>query len=511
MKDTSEIRDMSALALGRLIKERKIGSPEATRVYLDAIRDEDGSVNAYISVFEEEAMARARAVQTRIDRGELADSPLAGVPTAVKDVICVKGARTTAASRILENFVPPYDAHVTERMNEAGAVILGKLNCDEFAMGGSTETSCFGVTRNPWNTARVPGGSSGGSAAAVAARLAPYAIGSDTGGSIRQPCSFCNLTGVKPTYGSVSRYGLLAYASSLDQIGPMARDARDCAAALSLISGKDARDSTSVMDAPFDFSGIDAELASAQADRPFAGLRVALPGNYFEMGIETDVKTRVLAAAETLKALGAVVEETEIPLIEYAVPAYYIIACAEAGSNLSRYDGVKYGYRSQEAADLHEMFCKSRAEGFGAEVKRRIMLGAFVLSSGYFDAYYKKALRVRGLIKRSFDDCFLRHDVILSPVSPSVAYEIGQRISDPLAMYMADVYTVSLNLAGLPGIALPCGFGAEGLPVGMQLIGPAFSEALLLRTGLAWQQVTDYHKKRPHTEARARADRAALM
>jgi aspartyl-tRNA(Asn)/glutamyl-tRNA(Gln) amidotransferase subunit A len=497
MNNTSEIRSLSALALGRLIKERKISSPEATRIYLDAIRTENDRVNADISVYEEEALRRARAVQARIDAGALSDSPLAGVPTAVKDVICVKGMRTTAASRILENFIPPYDAHIVERMNEAGAVILGKLNCDEFAMGGSTETSYFGVTRNPWDTKRVPGGSSGGSAAAVAARLAPYAIGSDTGGSIRQPCAFCNLTGIKPTYGSVSRYGLLAYASSLDQIGPMARDARDCAAVLSVLSGGDARDSTSVMEAPFDFAEIEDEFARAPAKRPLAGLRVALPRNYFEMGIEADVKACVLAAAEKLTALGAVVAETEIPLIEYAVPAYYIIACAEAGSNLSRYDGVKYGYRSREAADVHEMFYKSRAEGFGAEVKRRIMLGAFVLSSGYFDAYYKKALRVRGLIKRSFDDTFRSHDVILSPVSPSTAYEIGQRTADPLAMYMADVYTVSLNLAGLPGIALPCGFGAGGLPAGMQLIGRAFSEATLLRAAFAWQGATDYHEKAP--------------
>jgi aspartyl-tRNA(Asn)/glutamyl-tRNA(Gln) amidotransferase subunit A len=343
----------------------------------------------------------------------------------------------------------------------------------------------------------VPGGSSGGSAAAVAARLAPYAIGSDTGGSIRQPCSFCNLTGIKPTYGSVSRYGLLAYASSLDQIGPMARDARDCAAALSVLSGGDARDSTSVMEAPFDFAGIEDGFARAPAERPLTGLRVALPRNYFETGIEADVKDCVLSAAEKLAALGAAVEETEIPLIEYAVPTYYIIACAEAGSNLSRYDGVKYGYRSQDASDMREMFYKSRAEGFGAEVRRRIMLGSFVLSSGYFDAYYKKALRVRGLIKRSFDDAFRSHDVILSPVSPTAAYEIGQRISDPLAMYMADIYTVSLNLAGLPGIALPCGFGAGGLPVGMQLIGRAFSEETLLRAALVWQTATDVHEKRP--------------
>jgi aspartyl-tRNA(Asn)/glutamyl-tRNA(Gln) amidotransferase subunit A len=360
-------------------------------------------------------------------------------------------------------------------------------------MGSSTETSYFGVTRNPWDTDRVPGGSSGGSAAAVAARLAPYAIGSDTGGSIRQPCSFCNLTGIKPTYGSVSRYGLLAYASSLDQIGPMARDARDCAAVLSVISGRDARDSTSVMDAPFDFSGI-GDARAAAGKRPLADLRVALPKNYFDVGISADVKECILAVAAKMTELGAVVEEMDLPLIEYAVPAYYIIACAEAGSNLSRYDGVKYGYRSRDASDALELFYKSRAEGFGAEVRRRIMLGAFVLSSGYFDAYYKKALRVRGLIKRSFDEALGRYDMILSPVSPTVAYRIGRR-SDPLTTYMADIYTVSVNLSGLPGVALPCGFGEGGMPVGMQLIGKAFSEAELLRTSFIWQHVTDYHKR----------------
>jgi aspartyl-tRNA(Asn)/glutamyl-tRNA(Gln) amidotransferase subunit A len=495
----NEIRELGALALGRLIKERKLSSPEATKAYLDAVKAEDGRIGSYISVFEEDALRRAEEVQSRIDGGELADSPVAGVPTAVKDVICVKGKRTTAASKILENFEPPYDAHIIERMNEAGAVVLGKLNCDEFAMGGSTETSYFGVTRNPWNTERVPGGSSGGSAAAVAARLAPYAIGSDTGGSIRQPCSFCNLTGIKPTYGSVSRYGLLAYASSLDQIGPMARDARDCAAVLSVLSGGDARDSTSVMDKPFDFSGaLDEAARAAGSERPLAGLRAALPKNYFELGVSEDVKDCILAAAAKFAELGADVEETEIPLVEYAVPAYYIIACAEAGSNLSRYDGVKYGYRSRSASDMLELFYKSRAEGLGAEVKRRIMLGSFVLSSGYFDAYYKKALRVRGLIKRSFDEALERYDLILSPVSPTVAYKIGQRISDPLAMYLADIYTVSVNLAGLPGIALPCGFGEGGMPVGMQLIGKAFSEDSLLRAALIWQQVTDYHKQGIH-------------
>jgi aspartyl-tRNA(Asn)/glutamyl-tRNA(Gln) amidotransferase subunit A len=508
-----EIREWSALTLGRKIKERAISSPEATRIYLDAIEKEDGRINAYISVFAAAAMEQAEAAQKQIDSGDLSDSPLAGVPVAVKDNICVQGTKTTAASKILEHFAPPYDAHIIARMRRAGAVLLGKTNLDEFAMGGSTETSYFGPTKNPWDLARVPGGSSGGSAAAVAAALAPYAVGSDTGGSIRQPCSFCNLTGIKPTYGSVSRYGLMAYASSLDQIGTLGRDIQDCAVSLAMISGKDHRDSTSVMESPFDFSGLfsaDGKIAGGSAaawrpgapaggtgEKPLKNLRVGLPKNYFEMGIDGAVKEAVLKAAGTFSALGAAVEEMEIPLIEYAVPAYYIIACAEASSNLSRYDGVKYGYRSQQATDLLESFYKSRSEGFGTEVKRRVMLGSFVLSSGYFDAYYKKALQVRGLIKGSFDAALDRYDLILSPVSPTVAYAIGRQISDPLAMYLADIYTVSLNLAGLPGVALPCGSDPAGLPIGMQLIGKAFSENLLVRVALVWQAATAYHKGRP--------------
>ncbi|MDR0424169.1 MAG: aspartyl/glutamyl-tRNA amidotransferase subunit A [Clostridiales Family XIII bacterium] len=541
VNQTNDIRGLTALELGRLIKERKISSLEAARIYIDAIKREDGEIGAYISVFEEAALAQAEAAQKLVDSG--VGGPLAGVPAAVKDAICVKGERTTAGSKILEDFRPPYDAHIIEKMKEAGAVIIGKANLDEFAMGGSTETSYFGVTRNPWDLERVPGGSSGGSAAAVAAGLAPYAIGSDTGGSIRQPCAFCNLTGIKPTYGSVSRYGLMAYASSLDQIGPVGKDVRDCAAVLSMISGRDKRDSTSVIEHGFDFSwawggaggsagsagagngsswggaggagagngsawaagGMDgaggsagaAGTGTADGGRPLDGLRIALPTNYFAMGLAEDVKDAVLKAAKAMSGMGAQVDEIEIPLIEYAVPAYYIIACAEASSNLSRYDGVKYGFRSKEAGDILEMFYKSRSEGFGAEVKRRIMLGSFVLSSGYFDAYYKKALQVRGLIKGSFDEALQQHDFILSPVSPTPAYRIGQQISDPLAMYLADIYTVSLNLSGLPGIALPCGFDREGMPIGMQLIGKPFSEGGLIRAGLEWQAATDYHKKRP--------------
>ncbi len=485
----AEIRDMTALELGARIRKRELSCVEAAECYLDAIRNEDSAINAYITVMEEEAVKQAEEVQKKIDKGEPL-SPLAGVPVAIKDNICTKGARTTAASKILGNFTPPYDATVVEKLKQAGAVILGKTNLDEFAMGGSTETSHSGITRNPWDMDRVPGGSSGGSAAAVSAKLAPYALGSDTGGSIRQPCAFCNLTGIKPTYGAVSRYGLMAYASSLDQIGTMGRDIGDCAEALSLLSGYDLRDSTSVMKEPFDFR--------EQYEKwELKGLKIGLPGNYFAGGISGDVKEAVLNAAKTFEKLGAEVEEFELPAVEYAVPAYYIIACAEASSNLSRYDGIKYGYRSDNAGDLTEIFYRSRSEGFGKEVKRRIMLGSFVLSSGYFDAYYKKALQVRSLIKASFDEALGRYDMILSPVSPATAYRIGEQIDDPLAMYMADIYTVSVNLSGLPAAALPCGFGNDGMPVGMQLIGKAFSEPALVGAAYVYQSNTDYHEQFP--------------
>lgn len=482
-----KLREMTALEIGETIKKRELSCTEAAKCYLDAIRNEGQAVNAYITVMEEEALKQAEAVQKRIDQGEIL-SPLAGVPIAVKDNICTKGTKTTAASKMLSNFIPPYDATVIERLNQAGAVIIGKTNLDEYAMGGSTETSYFGITRNPWDLDKVPGGSSGGSAAAVVAKLAPYALGSDTGGSIRQPCAFCNLTGIKPTYGSVSRYGLMAYASSLDQIGAMGKDIKDCAAALSIISGYDPKDSTAVMKKPFDFSNSGRELT---------GLKIGVPKNYFEIGISNEVKGTVLEAASVFEKLGAIVEEFELPAVEYAVPAYYIIACAEASSNLSRYDGIKYGYRSEEAKDLMEIFYRSRSEGFGKEVKRRIMLGSFVLSSGYFDAYYKKALKVRGMIKNSFDEAFAKYDMILGPVSPTTAYRIGEQIEDPLAMYMADIYTVSVNLSGLPAVALPCGFGSDGMPVGMQLIGRAFSEDVLVRAAEGYQNNTDHHKKSP--------------
>jgi aspartyl-tRNA(Asn)/glutamyl-tRNA(Gln) amidotransferase subunit A len=499
-----DVRKLTALEIGALIAARKISSPEVMDAFLAAARADmekdpadTSRINAYISVDEEAARASAAAAQKRIDSASKLCSgsglsPLAGVPVAVKDNLCVQGGATTAASKILENFRPPYSATVVEKLTGAGAAIIGKTNLDEFAMGGSTETSHYGPTRNPWDTARVPGGSSGGSAAAVAAGLAPYAIGSDTGGSIRQPAAFCGLTGIKPTYGSVSRFGLLAYASSLDQIGPMGHTARDCAAALAAVSGPDSRDSTSIADKPF-FMGKGGlgEDAAAQVK----GLKIGLPKDYFGAGLAQDVKAAVLGAAKKLEGLGAIVEEFDLPLMDYAVPAYYIIACAEASSNLSRYDGVKFGYRSPNATDIRESFFVTRSEGFGTEVKRRILLGSFVLSSGYFDAYYKKALKVRRLIRNAFDEALTRFDIILGPVSPTVAYEIGGQIADPLAMYMADIYTVCANLTGLPAVSLPCGQSADGLPIGMQMLGRAFSDELLLAAADGWQGATDYHKK----------------
>ena len=490
------IQELTALELGKKIKNKEISSPEATKIWLDAAKedfnkkDDESKINGYISIDEESAIAAAEAVQQKIDAGENTSS-LAGVPVAIKDNICIKNGNTTAASRMLENFKPPYNATVIEKLRDAGAVFLGKTNMDEFAMGGSTETSFYGITRNPWNLNKVPGGSSGGSAAVVAGGLAPYSLGSDTGGSIRQPCAFTGTTGIKPTYGSVSRFGLMAYASSLDQIGPIASDAKSCAAALSIISGSDDKDSTSIADEPFDFSAI---VNAENVEQGLKGKKIGIPSNYYKEGLSEEVRDSIYKAADDMKAGGAVVEEFELPLIEYAIPAYYIIACAEASSNLSRYDGVKYGFRSENAKNILESYYISRSEGFGTEVKRRIMLGSFVLSSGYFDAYYKKALQVRGLIKGEFDKALANYDFILSPVSPTVAYDIGGQISDPLAMYLADIYTVSVNLTGVPSIALPCGFSAEKLPIGMQFIGKAFSEKTLLESACAYQEITDYHK-----------------
>ncbi len=482
-----ELSKMTALEIGEKIKKKEVSSIEVTKAYLDNINKNNGEINAFITLTEDRAIKQAEKVQKRINSGE-SISKLAGVPIAIKDNICTKDIKTTSASKMLENFVPPYSATVVEKVENAGMIVLGKTNMDEFAMGGSTETSFFGITKNPWNKEYVPGGSSGGSAASVIGELSPIALGSDTGGSIRQPCAFCNLTGIKPTYGSVSRYGLMAYASSLDQIGPMGKDVKDVAELLSIISGKDMKDSTSRLDKPFDFSN------SYSTD--LRGMKIGVPINYYEDNLNSEIKEKIMSAVEVFKTLGAEVEEFNMEGIDYAVPTYYIIACAEASSNLSRYDGVKFGYRTKDATNLQEMFCKSRSEGFGEEVKRRILTGSFVLSSGYFDAFYGKAIKVRELIRNNFRKTFEKYDAIISPVSPNTAYKIGEKINDPMAMYLSDIYTVSVNLAGVPSIALPCGISNENnMPIGMQLIGGDMREKDLIKIAHSYQSLTKYHRK----------------
>lgn len=474
-----EIKDMTAVQLSAAIKEGKITVADAVEASLAAVRESGDAIHAFLLVDEEGARARAAEVQKKIDAGEL-NGPLAGVPIAVKDNICTKGLATTCASKILQNFVPTYDAEVITRLEEAGAVIIGKTNMDEFAMGSTTETSAYGVTKNPWNTEHVPGGSSGGSCAAVAAGEVPMALGSDTGGSIRQPSSFCGVTGMKPTYGTVSRYGLIAYGSSLDQIGPVAKDVTDCAALLQTVASYDAKDATSMKRDDYDF------MSALKED--VSDLKIGIPNSYFGEGLDPQVKESILKAADVLKARGAEVEYFDLDLIDYAIPAYYVIASAEASSNLERFDGVKYGFRAKEYEGLHDMYKKSRSEGFGPEVKRRIMLGSFVLSSGYYDAYYLKALRTKALIKQEFDRAFEKYDMILSPAAPSTAPRLGESLSDPLQMYLGDIYTVSVNLAGLPGITVPCGMDDKGLPIGMQLIGDCFSEKKLFRAAYTYEQ-----------------------
>lgn len=483
-----DIRNLTALELGQAIRAKEITVREAVESYFAAIEENDAKYHCYNTLCKAEALARADEVQKGIDDGTYT-SPLAGVPVGVKDNICTKGVLTTCSSKILENFVPPYDATVIRRMHDAGMVVLGKLNMDEFAMGSTTETSYTGVTHNPWNLDRVPGGSSGGAAAAVAAKLAPVTLGSDTGGSIRQPASFCGVSGLKPTYGAVSRYGLVAYASSLDQIGPLARDAKDCAALFSVIAGKDEKDGTSMVTEPFDFA--------AATDGNMQGKKIGIPADYLGEGISPEVKSAIETAAETYRSLGAEVEIFPMPIVKYAIPAYYIIACAEACSNLSRYDGIKYGYSSPNADNLMETYIKSRSEGFGMEVKRRIMLGNFVLSSGYYDAYYNKALKAKKLIQQAFFDAFEKFDMLLGPVAPTTALKIGESLSDPLKMYLGDIYTVMINIAGVPSMAIPCGFDSENMPVGLQLIGKPFCEAEILSAAVGFQNATDFHKKSP--------------
>ena len=477
-----DIMSLTAVELGKKIKAKEISVTEATQAYLDQIEKVENDVHSYVTIDKEGALKRAEEVQKMIDAGTLL-SPLAGVPVAIKDNMCTKGTRTTCSSKILENFVPTFTSEAVLNLEKAGAVIIGKTNMDEFAMGSTTETSYYGVTRNPWNLGHVPGGSSGGSCAAVAAGECAYALGSDTGGSIRQPSSFCGVTGIKPTYGTVSRYGLIAYGSSLDQIGPIAKDVTDCATILEIIASHDVKDSTSV-EREYDFT-------SALAD-DVKGMKIGIPRDYFGDGLSADVKEQILNAVKVLEEKGAVVEEFDLSLVKYAIPAYYIIADAEASSNLERFDGVKYGYRTEEYEGLHNMYKKTRSEGFGAEVKRRIMLGSFVLSSGYYDAYYLKALRTKALIKQAFDKAFAKYDMIVAPAAPTTAPELGKSLSDPMKMYLSDIYTISVNLAGLPGISIPVGKDSKGLPVGMQLIGDCFQEKKIIQAAYTFEQTRTY-------------------
>jgi aspartyl-tRNA(Asn)/glutamyl-tRNA(Gln) amidotransferase subunit A len=471
----------------RQLAARKVSSVELTQSYLDRIAQHDGALNAFITVDPEKTLAQARAADERIARGS--GGPLTGIPVAHKDLFCAKGWRTTCGSRMLENFVAPYDAHVIEQFNRAGAVLLGKTNMDEFAMGSSNENSFFGAVKNPWDMSAVPGGSSGGSAAAVAAGLAPVATGTDTGGSIRQPASFCGVSGLRPTYGRVSRYGMVAFASSLDQGGALARTAEDLAMTLDVMASFDARDSTCIDRAKDDYVG--------SLGKGVKGLRIGMPREYFSKDLATDVGDPIYAAIEEYKRLGATVVEVGLPNQRLSVPVYYVLAPAEASSNLSRYDGARYGYRAPEYGDLLDMYMKTRAQGFGAEVKRRIMIGTYVLSHGYYDAYYLQAQKIRRLIARDFVEAFKRCDVIVGPAAPSVAFDLGARTADPVQMYLDDLYTIPINLAGLPGMSIPCGFGAKGRPVGLQIVGNYWDEARMLSTAHAFQRATDWHARTP--------------
>tara|TARA_R110001583_G_scaffold185046_1_gene344857 strand:+ start:76461 stop:77933 length:1473 start_codon:yes stop_codon:yes gene_type:complete len=482
----------SLSALRSALDDKQISSVELAGLFLDRIEARNPTLNAFITIDREGALAAASAADARIARGEA--GPLTGIPLAHKDVFCTEGVLTTCGSKMLSNFVSPYDAHVVSLLKNAGAVSLGKTNMDEFAMGSSNENSHFGPARNPWNPGHVPGGSSGGSAAAVAARLVPMATGTDTGGSVRQPAAFTGVTGIKPTYGLVSRYGMIAYASSLDQGGAFGASAEDCALLLSAMTGFDARDSTS-LERPIE--NYAAALAQAGSDKPLAGLRIGLPREFFAEGMSDEVRAAIDAALEQYRALGATTVEVSLPNAKLAIPAYYVIAPAEASSNLSRFDGVRFGHRAAEYGDLNDMYCKSRAEGFGAEVKRRILVGTYVLSHGYYDAYYLQAQKLRRLIAEDFRKALSECDVIAGPTSPTTAWALGAMGDDPVQMYLADIYTIAVNLAGLPGLSHPCGFGAGSLPVGMQLIGNYFAEGKLLATAHQYQQATDWHLQRP--------------
>ena len=488
-----KILDYTAVGLAKAIRNGEVTSPEAVQAVLTQIKEREESLHCYVTIDEEGALRKAQEVQKKIEAGELT-GPLAGVPVAIKDNMCTRDKLTTCSSKILGNFYPTYSAEAVINLEKAGAVIIGKTNMDEFAMGSTTETSFYGPTKNPWNKGHVPGGSSGGSCAAVAAEECSYALGSDTGGSIRQPSSFCGVTGIKPTYGTVSRYGLIAYGSSLDQIGPVAKDVTDCATILETIASYDSKDSTSVKRDDYNFTEALVEDVK--------GLKIGIPKDYFGEGLEPEVKKAILKAVDVLKDKGAIVEEFDLSLVEYAIPAYYVIASAEASSNLSRFDGVKYGYRTEEYNGLHNMYKKTRSEGFGEEVKRRIMLGSFVLSSGYYDAYYLKALRTKALIKKAFDEAFAKYDVIIGPAAPTTAPKLGDSLSDPIKMYLGDIYTISVNLAGLPGISVPCGQDSKGLPIGMQIIGDCFKEKNIIRAAYTFEQAKNSYDRCDVAKAR---------
>ena len=479
------ITDLTVHELQEKLKNKELTITEITQAYVDRINEKEKDVEAFVTTLTDEALAQAKDVQAKVESGEI-KGELAGIPIGIKDNLCTKGIRTTCSSRMLEDFVAPYNATIVEKVNNENMINLGKLNMDEFAMGSSTETSYFKKTKNPWNLNKVPGGSSGGSAAAVAANLVPWALGSDTGGSIRQPASLCGVVGLKPTYGLVSRFGLVAFASSLDQIGPITKDVTDSAILLNLIAGHDERDTTSVNKEKEDYT--------EALKNDVKGMKIAVPKEFFGEGINEDVKTSLEKAIEKYKEMGAIVEEVSLDVAEYALATYYIIACAEASSNLGRFDGIRYGYRTKNYSNLKELFKNSRSEGFGAEVKRRIILGTYVLSSGYYDAYYKKAQQVRTLVSNKFEEVFEKYDVILTPTSPITAFNIGEKSDNPLEMYLADICTVSINIAGVPAISIPCGVNSEGMPIGMQLIGNKFQEKKILKAAYAYEQETKFRE-----------------
>ena len=481
-----DITELTVHELIEKLEKKELTSTEITQSYVDRIKEKEGDVQAFVTTLEDKAVDQAKEIQKGMDEGKITGD-FAGIPIGIKDNMCTKGVRTTCSSKMLENFVAPYDATVIEKLNNEHLIDLGKLNMDEFAMGASTEYSAFKKTRNPWNLNTVPGGSSGGSAAAVAAKMVPWALGSDTGGSIRQPASFCGVVGLKPTYGLVSRYGLVAFASSLDQIGPITKDVRDSAMLLNLIAGHDEKDTTSENMPKKDYT--------KALKNDVKGLKIGIPKEYYGEGINPEVKAKLEEAIETYKKLGATVEECSLDIADYALATYYIIACAEASSNLGRFDGIRYGYRTNNYESLKDIYKNSRSEGFGPEVKRRIILGTYVLSSGYYDAYYKKAQQVRTLVKKEFDEAFKKYDVLLTPTSPTVAFEIGTKSSNPLEMYLADICTVPVNIAGLPGISIPCGIDSKGMPIGMQLIGNRFEEETILNAAYTFEQEIKFSEK----------------